>query len=293
MRVDISVRSGRRVEAREFRRRNPVPGHEFLGELFGALQQGAGPGRAEDPQPLRTEQIDDSFGKRRLGSHHGEVDIFGQRKFSQLVDRRDHHVLQAGLARGAAVARGDENFLHARALRQAPRDRVFPAARADDEEFHAAGNQWRKCRTPVNTMASPSSSAAAITSSSRTLPPGWITAFAPTRATTSTPSRNGKNASDATTDPLRDSPVSCALSAATRAASTRLIWPAPMPSVRPPAQNTMAFDLTNFATRQANSKSASCSGEGFKRVTVRRSEAFTLRRSGDCTSNPPPTRLKS
>ena len=50
---------------------------------------------------------------------------------------------------------------------------------------------------PVNTIAMPRSSAAAITSSSRTLPPGWITATAPLSATTSSPSRNGKNASDA------------------------------------------------------------------------------------------------
>src|SRR5467141_2002002 len=291
MRVDISVRSGRRVEAREFRRRNPVPGHEFLGELFGALQQGAGPGRAEDPQPLRTEQIDDSFGKRRLGSHHGEVDIFGQRKFSQLVDRRDHHVLQAGLARGAAVARGDENFLHARALRQPPRDCVFPAARADDEEFHAAGNQWRKCRTPVNTMASPSSSAAAITSSSRTLPPGWITAFAPARATTSTPSRNGKKASEATTEPASESFAACAFISARRELSTRLIWPAPTPSVMPSRQKTMAFDFTNFATRQANSRSLHCDSEGFAFVTTRISFRCAIFESLLCTSNPPPTRL--
>src|SRR6266704_1630294 len=65
-------------------------------------------------------------------------------------------------------------------------------------------HQCRKCRTPVNTIASPSSSAAAMTSSSRMLPPGWMTALAPAWATTSTPSRNGKNASDATADPASD-----------------------------------------------------------------------------------------
>ena len=54
---------------------------------------------------------------------------------------------------------------------------------------------------PVNTIAMPRSSAAAITSSSRMLPPGWITATAPLSATTSRPSRNGKNASEATTEP--------------------------------------------------------------------------------------------
>ena len=39
--------------------------------------------------------------------------------------------------------------------------------------------QWRKCRTPVKTIASLCSSAAAITSSSFTEPPGWMTAVAP------------------------------------------------------------------------------------------------------------------
>src|SRR5690606_20217500 len=39
--------------------------------------------------------------------------------------------------------------------------------------------QWRKCRTPVNTIAMPCSSAAAITSLSRIEPPGWITALIP------------------------------------------------------------------------------------------------------------------
>jgi hypothetical protein len=42
---------------------------------------------------------------------------------------------------------------------------------------------------------------------------------------------------------------------AMRAESKRLIWPAPTPSVMPPAQNTMALLLTNLATFQANSRS--------------------------------------
>ena len=43
----------------------------------------------------------------------------------------------------------------------------------------------------------PCSSAAAITSASRTEPPGCTTAVAPALATASSPSRNGKKASDA------------------------------------------------------------------------------------------------
>jgi hypothetical protein len=54
---------------------------------------------------------------------------------------------------------------------------------------------------PVKTMAMPRRSAAAITSGSRTEPPGWITAVAPAFAASSTPSANGKNASEATTLP--------------------------------------------------------------------------------------------
>ena len=54
---------------------------------------------------------------------------------------------------------------------------------------------------PVNTMARPALSAAAITSASRIEPPGWITAVAPASAITCSPSGNGKNASDAATEP--------------------------------------------------------------------------------------------
>ena len=52
-------------------------------------------------------------------------------------------------------------------------------------------SQCRKCRSPVNTIASPSRSAAAITSSSRRLPPGWMTTAAPAAAAASTPSGKG------------------------------------------------------------------------------------------------------
>ncbi len=41
------------------------------------------------------------------------------------------------------------------------------------------GHQWRKCRSPVNTIARPSSSARSMTASSRIAPPGWITAATP------------------------------------------------------------------------------------------------------------------
>ena len=63
-------------------------------------------------------------------------------------------------------------------------------------------SQCRKWRTPVNTIAMPWASAASITSLSRTEPPGWMTAVAPASMQASMPSANGKNASDATAEPL-------------------------------------------------------------------------------------------
>src|SRR5262249_55596468 len=68
--------------------------------------------------------------------------------------------------------------------------------------------QCRKCLSPVNTIATPALSAAAITSSSRRDPPGWMTAVIPASMPTSSPSANGKNASDAITAPFTGDSVS-------------------------------------------------------------------------------------
>ena len=54
----------------------------------------------------------------------------------------------------------------------------------------------------VKTIARPASSAAAMTSSSRIEPPGWMIAVAPASAAARSPSAKGKNASDATTEPI-------------------------------------------------------------------------------------------
>ena len=94
------------------------------------------------------------------------------------------------------------------------------------------GPQCRKCRVPVNAMVMPCSSAAAITSASLTEPPGWMAALAPASAAAIKPSGKGKNASLQTTLPLSESFASCAFQTAMRLASTRLICPAPIPTVR-------------------------------------------------------------
>ena len=62
--------------------------------------------------------------------------------------------------------------------------------------------------------------------------------------------------------------VSAAFWAAMRTLSTRLIWPAPMPTVAPPRAKTIAFDLTCFATVSANSRSAISDSVGARLVTT-------------------------
>ena len=57
--------------------------------------------------------------------------------------------------------------------------------------YRLGRSQWRKCRSPVNTMARPSSSAFSITFSSPTEPPGWMTTATPASAAASMPSGNG------------------------------------------------------------------------------------------------------
>ena len=80
---------------------------------------------------------------------------------------------------------------------------------------------------------------------------------------------------------------------AMRAESSRLICPAPTPSVMPPAQNTMALLLTYLATFQANSRSSICCGVGCFFVTTLRSAAASSWLSAVWISRPEPTRLTS
>ena len=115
----------------------------------------------------------------------------------------------------------------------------------------------------------------------------------PLLAARSTPSRNGKKASEASAAPLSDSPASAALRVAMRQESMRLIWPAPTASVAPALANTSAFDFTKCAIAQANSMSAYSATLGARAETTRRSARLICATSRSCTSSPPPTLFTS
>ena len=92
--------------------------------------------------------------------------------------------------------------------------------------------QWRKWRRCVKTIVAPASSTAAITSSSRFEPPGWIDR-GHARAQRQLRAVGEGEESVRGQRPRRSTacPCSRAFSTAIRTESTRLIWPAPIPSV--------------------------------------------------------------
>src|SRR5262245_19203761 len=108
-----------------------------------------------------------------------------------------------------------------------------------------------------------------MTSASFTEPPGCTTAVAPAAATASRPSRNGKNASDAATDPLKLSAP--AFIRATLTASTRLICPAPTASVRLALVKITVFDFTCAHRRHAKRSAVHSCVVGCRLLTTRRS----------------------
>ena len=72
--------------------------------------------------------------------------------------------------------------------------------------------------------------------------------------------------------------ASAALRDRDRDASSRLIWPAPMPTVAPSLANTMAFDLTCLQTAKAKRRSAISAGVGARSVTTLQLELVDARR---------------
>src|SRR5258706_1648668 len=279
-------RVGLRDRARDVEPRggNVMAREELLRERLRAFESRTRGARTERRDAGRAQLVGEPGNERRLGTDDGEIDARVARELDQaivIVDA-DRHAARARVHTGIA-GRRDELVA---ALREPPRQRVLAAAAADDQDPHAANLAYQclKWRMPVNSIARSCSSAAAMTSSSRTEPPGCTTARAPAAASTSTPSRNGRNASDATTAPLSASP---AFRSQIRTESMRLIWPAPIATVTPPLANTIALDLTCLATRHANARSMRSASLGARVVATLAFASSTIPWSTLWTSAPP------
>ena len=86
---------------------------------------------------------------------------------------------------------------------------------------------------------------------------------------------------------------SSALPTAIRHESTRLIWPAPMPTVWCWLVTTMAFDRTWRTTFQANAIASSSSSVGWRRVGQVQASDSSAIPSASCTRKPPSTARNS
>ncbi len=89
-------------------------------------------------RPAAAEPIDDAGDQRALGPDDGEPDILANRELQQGVDvvGRNVDIAHLGLECRARVPRSDEYLLDPRRLRALPRQCVFAAAAADDQNLH-------------------------------------------------------------------------------------------------------------------------------------------------------------
>ena len=188
------------------------------------IRGGAGFGEAVRQQALL---------RREPLARHGRLPVLRRAQGVQLAGER-----REGLS--AMGGRAADQQQHHHANREQNEQTQKEGQRVIGQVRNSA-NQWRKCRMPVKTIASPASSAAAITSASRIEPPGWITAVAPAAAAACKPVGEGKEgvggdhaAARQRLGEARRARASSAFQAAMRALSTRLICPAPMPTVAPP-----------------------------------------------------------
>src|SRR6185312_2643198 len=122
--------------------------------------------------------------KKDRGSFHGQV--------SHVVLEQGEGEKASPAPLGAPASRRPANSAVLAFLPPLP---VWGVWRGRERRAGEVRAQCRKCRTPVNSIATPASSAAAIASSSRLLPPGWTIAVTPALMSTSRPSRKGKKAS--------------------------------------------------------------------------------------------------
>ncbi len=134
--VDISMSLRSISKGRVFRRRNAMTHHEVLGEILGAFQLRGFLRRPENALSRAAHGIDHTRGERRLGPNHCQRHIIFINKINDLLITCQRNIVQSVFTRSAGVTRRDKHFLHQRRLRQFPRQRVFAATAADDENFH-------------------------------------------------------------------------------------------------------------------------------------------------------------
>ena len=142
-REGVMLGVGRRAEDAVIGRRDPRLPHQVLGEDLAPFQLGGFLARAEDPQPLALEDVDDPLGQRLLRPDDRQADPFPLGELDQAagVARLDRHVLHVEGRPG--VARGAEDRRDPGRLLELPAEGVFTPSLADDEDFQGTDPSFR------------------------------------------------------------------------------------------------------------------------------------------------------
>jgi hypothetical protein len=126
----------RLIERPEIRRGDAVAPHELLREGLAAFQPRRRLVRPEDEDARLAGLVRQAAHERRLGADDHEVDLFFADEFrggGQVVGVQRHAV---GQRFDAGVAGHAPERLDARALLEAPGERVLAPAAADEEDVH-------------------------------------------------------------------------------------------------------------------------------------------------------------
>ncbi len=178
--------------------------HHDRAPAVGTQGRDARPGTEDDPADVGVDRppvdVDGQVLDRAHVPVHAGVEVHGTQR---RAGRADHLVPQLGVGdvarhrsapaglggrRGALGVEVDGEHVEARLGEDRARGPPDARPRTGDDR---GARQWRKWRSPVKTMARPSSSALAMVSSSFTEPPGWMTTATPASAAASMPSGNG------------------------------------------------------------------------------------------------------
>ena len=127
------------IECARARRGNVVARHEILTEHLARFKSCRRLVRPPNAQAVFLEQIHNTHRQRVIRPHHREIRLLflGEHHQCRQILRAHRHAFHrlavaCKFARDAAVARRHPQLGHPLALRQLPRQRMFPAAAADE-----------------------------------------------------------------------------------------------------------------------------------------------------------------
>ena len=135
--ADVALRRIDVGKSLESCRGNPVPLHKLLGEVFRRFQLRRSLRRTENFQTGSAENIDQAGSQGALGPYDGKGNLLVSRKLDEIVEGAQGDIGEAIFPSRARIAGRYKHLRDTRRLGDSPGERMFPATRADDEDFHA------------------------------------------------------------------------------------------------------------------------------------------------------------